>query len=473
MKSHQHTRRGFFGLAGAGVAVSAVAPWAHAAGAVTAIAPRDADIIVVNANVCTVDPKRPRAQAFAIRGGRFIAVGSTVDIRALAGKETQVFDAQRMTIVPGFIDCHCHADRGPVLLYGVLVGNPFEAEFVTIDSIIGKLSARARHTPPGYWVEGHFYDDTKVTDKREVNMHDLDRVSTQHPVAVRHRGAHTTYYNSKAFELAGITKHTADPPGGTYDRDASGNLTGRVTDTAREPIEKIGQRPVFTREQQHQRERDGAAHMSRQFVRYGLTSVHHQGGDLTSIQEIRARGELLHRVSYEAEGRMLDAMIENGIRTGFGDEWLRFGATREHVADGSFSERTMALSIPYPGALPDTKAMAYRSFIDAGITAAAGSDFSPGPFAPLMGIQGMVSRTGWNGETWGRNQRVSVDEALQITTLNGAYASYEEAIKGSITAGKWADYVVLAEDPHTVAPDKIKDIKIVRTVTAGNAVYQA
>ena len=77
--------------------------------------------------------------------------------------------------------------------------------------------------------------------------------------------------------------------------------------------------------------------------------------------------------------------------------------------------------------------MAFRTFLDAGIHVAAGSDFDPGPFAPLMGIQGMVTRTGWNGETWGANQRVTVDEALRINTLNGAYNSHEEAIKGSIT----------------------------------------
>ena len=79
------------------------------------------------------------------------------------------------------------------------------------------------------------------------------------------------------------------------------------------------------------------------------------------------------------------------------------------------------------------RCMAYRTFIDAGITAAAGSDFSPGPFDPRMGIQGMVTRRGWNGETWGANQRITVDEALRINTLNGAYNSHEEAIKGSIT----------------------------------------
>jgi predicted amidohydrolase YtcJ len=89
-----------------------------------------------------------------------------------------------------------------------------------------------------------------------------------------------------------------------------------------------------------------------------------------------------------------------------------------------------------------------------------------------MGIQGMVTRRGWNGETWGANQRVSVAEALRINTLNGAYNSREESIKGSITAGKLADFVVLAHDPHTMDPDEILNIKIYRTVTGGQTVYQ-
>ena len=106
-----------------------------------------------------------------------------------------------MTIVPGFIDCHNHAG-GTTLLYEVLVGNPFEVEFVTIASIVEKLRAKARETPPGTWVEGYFFDDTKVKDKRQLNVHDLDQVSTEHPVVVRHRGGHTSFYNSKALELA-------------------------------------------------------------------------------------------------------------------------------------------------------------------------------------------------------------------------------------------------------------------------------
>ncbi|MEJ7809988.1 MAG: amidohydrolase [Gemmatimonadaceae bacterium] len=532
----------------------------------------DADLVVFNAKVYTMDSAAPRAGAFATSAGRFVAVGSTADIRGLIGKRTRTLDAKQMTIVPGFTDCHNHAG-GTTLLYEVLVGNPFDVEFVTIASIIDKLRARARQMPAGTWVEGYFHDDTKLKDKRSLNVHDLDLVSAEHPVVVRHRGGHTSFYNSKALELARVTRDTTNPPGGTFDRDANGQLNGRVTDLARTVFNGVGQRPSFTAEQRNQRERDGLAHISKQFVRYGLTSVHHEGGDLAALQEVRARGDLHHRVSYEASGRVLDSMIASGIMSGFGDEWIKFGATSEHTVDGSFSERTMALSTPYPGTSyrgnvtetqdeldawvervhragiqvnchangdvaidmyltaleraqqraprPDARpkithctlinddlvrrmkvlgaipamfttyayyntdkfpfygaelmkrCMAFRTMLDAGIRAAAGSDFSPGPFAPLMGIQGMVTRTGWDGTTWGANQRLSVDEALRVNTVNGAFASREESLKGSVTAGKLADFVVLADDPHTVSPDKIKDIAIVRTVVGGDTVYQA
>ena len=83
--------------------------------------------------------------------------------------------------------------------------------------------------------------------------------------------------------------------------------------------------------------------------------MHHEGGDLLALQQVRARGDLLHRVSYETSGNVLESMITSGIATGFGDEWIRFGATSEHTVDGSFSERTMALSVPYPGITPPYK----------------------------------------------------------------------------------------------------------------------
>jgi hypothetical protein len=560
-------RRGFLSLAGAG----AGAAWSTQAWAAEAERP---DLVVLNAKVYTVDAKTPRAQAFAVRGSRFVAVGSSEEMRALAGPGTQTFDAQGATVTPGFIDCHNHAP-GETLLYDVLVGNPFEVEFVTIDSIVEKLRARAQTLPPDTWVRGEFFDDIKVKDGRLLNVHDLDKVSTTQPVGVRHRGGHTMFYNSKAFAMAGITKVTPNPPGGTYDKGPDGELNGRVTDNASATVERIGLRQTFSAEEAARRARDGQAHISKQFVRYGLTSVHHEGGELGALQDIRARGDLKHRVSYEPQAPVMEAMIRSGLQTGFGDEWIKLGATSEHLVDGSFSERTMAMSHPYagvsppyfgnltetpevlnawiervhragidvnchangdvaidrvltaveraqklypwPGARPKIthctllnpsliarikaagvvpavfstyayynsdkfpfygeatirQAMCFRDLLDAGVPVCAGSDFNPGPFSPLMAMQAMVTRKGWDGKTWGANQKITVDEALRVNTLNGAHASHEEGIKGSITPGKLADYVVLAEDPHTVDPDKIKDIKILRTVTGGTVMYQA
>jgi predicted amidohydrolase YtcJ len=533
------------------------------------------DLIVHNAKVYTVDPANPVSEAFAIKNGRFAAIGASAEIKALSSKKTQIYDARGMIILPGFIDTHNHGG-GERLLYDVLVGNPYDVEFVTIDSIVEKLQGRARTLPPGTWVEGYFHDDTKIKDKRPLNVKDLDRVSTQHPVAVHHRGGHTAFYNSRAFELAGITKNATNPYGGTYDKDSQGELNGRVTDLAMGTINKFGDRQNFDPVEQARRTHEGVAFMSQKFVQYGLTTVHHnEAGVLIAMQEQRANGKLLHRVSYEPYNDLLEAMIKAGIQSGFGDEFLSLGATAEHTVDGSFSERTMAISTPfrdisppYYGNLTETQEvlnawvervhragirlnchangdvaidrvltayeralklfpradarpkithcsllndsliarmkamdvvptefstyayynadkfhfygedlmkhmMPYRSLIDAGITPSGGSDFSPGPFSPLMAIQAMVTRTGWNGETWGGNQRITVEEAIRVNTINGAYNSREEKIKGSISLNKVADFVILADDPHTTATEKIKDIKIVQTVVGGKVVYEA
>jgi predicted amidohydrolase YtcJ len=114
---------------------------------------------------------------------------------------------------------------------------------------------------------------------------------------------------------------------------------------------------------------------------------------------------------------------------------------------------------------------AHRSFLDYDIPVPGASDYTPGPFEPLMAIQSLVTRKDVEGRLWGPNQKVTVDEALKIATINGARASYEENLKGSITAGKLADFVILAQDPHEVEPDQIKNIKVVRTVVGGRTFY--
>jgi predicted amidohydrolase YtcJ len=116
---------------------------------------------------------------------------------------------------------------------------------------------------------------------------------------------------------------------------------------------------------------------------------------------------------------------------------------------------------------------AHRSFLDAGIPVAPASDYTPGPYEPLMAIQSMVTRKDQKGRVWGPNQRISVTEAMRICTVHGAYASFEEDLKGMLAPGMLADFVILEKDPHDVDPDSIVDIKVVRTVVGGKTVYEA
>ncbi len=116
---------------------------------------------------------------------------------------------------------------------------------------------------------------------------------------------------------------------------------------------------------------------------------------------------------------------------------------------------------------------AHRSFLDYGIPVAPASDFTPGPFEPMMAIQSMVTRKDFQGRVWGPSQRISVSEAMRICTMHGAYASFEEGIKGSLTPGKLADIAILEKDPHEVQPDSIVDIKVLRTILGGRTTYEA
>ena len=526
----------------------------------------EADVIVINARVLTSNPALPSAEAFAVREGRFLAVGSNADIRNLASRQTRVIDAARMTVVPGFIDTHNHPS-GVTELFDV------DANLRSIGALKAALAKRVATTPPGFWVDAYMFDDTKLTDGRPLHRRDLDEVAPDHPVGVHHRGGHTGWYNSKAFELAGITKDTPDPVGGRFFRDADGTPNGWVAELATDLFDRVGKREVFTPEQERERSRKGMAHISSLYTAAGLTTVHDLSAGVENIrayEEIRAAGELRHRAYLMVRGKAFPLLRDAGVTTGFGDEWVRIGGVK-YAADGSASERTMRMSTPFVGTSdygiltmtqqeiheavddahgkgwqigihangdvtidmvltayeralarwphPDRRhriehcslvtpaliariaktgsiptpfwtyiyyhgekwerygdvkmqsMFAHKSFLDAGIKVPGASDYGPGPFEPLMALQSMVTRTDFRGHVWGANQRITIDQALMVATQHGAHASYEENIKGSITAGKLADFVILEKDPHDVPPDTIKDIRVVRTVTGGETVY--
>ena len=538
-------------------------PGASSPGPIQASGSVAPDLVVVNARVYTVDDALPGAEAFAVKDGRFIAVGSTSDIHNLVEIGTEVIDAGGMTVTPGFIDAHMHPASG-----GIRELTQVNLDARSMAEIGERLRAAAAQKPAGEWIVCFKYDDTKVREGRRITRRDLDGWVPDHPVRVSHRGGHIARYNSKAFELAGVTAQTESPAGGHIYVE-NGELTSLMAERANGLFN--GLIPSGSTREQRQA---GVKLIAEMVTAAGLTSLHDAScgtGSAIAYQDAYHAGELRCRIYMMTRGGMFEGLKAAGAYTGLGDEWLRIGGVK-FGADGSASGRTMAMSTPYVGRPDDYGILtmtqeeiheavedahrhnfqvgihangdlaidmvlnayervqrmwprndprhrlehcslvnpdllrrikatgsvptpfwtyvhyhgnkwveygeekmrwmfAHRSFLDYDIPVAGASDYVPGPYEPLMAIQSMVTRTDFDGRAWGSNQRITVDEALRIGTINGAKAGFEEDIKGSITAGKLADFVILAEDPHEVDPESIKEIQIARTVVGGQSMY--
>lgn len=555
------SRRQFLGSA------AAVASAGSVASAAVPDATGPADLIITNSNLLTMDPAIGAATAIAVRGQHILAVGSDDDVMNLEGKNTEVIDGRAYTVTPGFIDAHSH----PLLANDAISAN---VNLRRIADVQAALAAQASKTPPGHWVLGSMYDDTKFEDGRPLTRRDIDEVVTDHPVFVSHRGGHTAVVNSRAIDMAGVTVDTPDPFGGRFFRE-DGKLTGKIAEpSAMRPFQEVGVWPVMDRAARQR----SVMLTSKTMAASGLTSTTDSLGvldDFVAYQDARAAGEMHFRLSFMPRGNteVYEGLKLARIASGFGDDMLRIGAVK-FLADGSASERTMSRSTPYAGqpddfgiltmtqeeidaAVDDAVAhnfrvgihangdvaidrvlnayervldnwqgenprfriehcsmvnrsllerikasgvvpapfytyayyhgnkwveygeemmesmFAHRSFLDYDIPVAPASDFTPGPYEPMMAIQSMVTRKDPMGRVWGPSQRISVTEAMRICTMHGAYASFEETIKGSLTPGKLADIVILEEDPHKVDPDSIVDIRVLRTILGGRSTFEA
>ena len=411
---------------------------------------------------------------------------------------------------------------------------------------------------------------------RHPNRHDLDKVSTTEPIIITHGSGHITVVNSFVLNEAGITRDTADPPGGALDRDPDGTPNGVVRESARGLLSRgrLDQQALRTA-MPHDQEVQGYLNCFRHYSALGITSAGIAGGSPSTfrlMQEIRDLGNPV-RVGFMFSAGSFDDLQSAGIQRGLGDDRLRITALKTFQGN-SLSGRTAWLSQAYsdrPGYFgipparsqeqldadyekwwnagwqvathsngdreiemvltaieraqaknprPDARwriehasvmnqamldrakkdgvilvfhsymweygeilasygterlAMmhAYRTAIAMGIPVAGHSDSPVSAAYPLRRIQDMVTRKDSAGVLRGENQRISVDEAIKVWTLDGAYATFEENIKGSITPGKLADFIVLEKDPRTVPPDTIKDIVLEATYLGGEKVYAA
>jgi hypothetical protein len=535
------------------------------------------DLILTNATVLTADAKNSQAEAVAVYNGKIGAVGSARDIDGLADRRTKVIDLKGRTVLPGLTDPHVHfADGGAAMMHR-LDCRDFYSNVRSIPQILEKIHEQAASQAPGSWVIAHGspMQDFRMPEGRFPNRQELDAASPNNPVSINF-GAHITIANSKALELAGIRSDTAAPAGGAIELDANNEPTGKLVERAQYIVRKVI--PEYTYDQM----KSGVMFSAERCLSRGITNIH---DIVTSHESIRAYQELVDeerlpiRVSLLI--RVIEAQIQKesllnlGIKTGFGNDWLRIGGVKMSI-DGGITGHVAKFYEPYvddpcheglirieqdeldetvtayhnaghrvcihaigdvamdmalksldqaiaanPRAdhrhriehlgnwlvnderldlikrnnllpVPNIPFMHYiwdsllacigeerlvdsfniRTMLDAGLQITSGSD---GPaYWPLDSIRDLgtcVARKTWTGTIVGADQAISVDEAIRMFTINAAYNAFEEKIKGSIEVGKIADFAILAEDPHHVEPERIKDISVDMTIVDGTMAF--
>jgi predicted amidohydrolase YtcJ len=263
------------------------------AAAVRAAAPpaESPDIVLLNGKVLTVDVNDSVYEAIAIKGERIAAVGSSKDIAALAGSRTRRIDLKGRTVTPGLLDTHLHLGSATGEVYSLDLGYPAVKNMA---DVVAAVKAWVAKTPKGEWIRGRGWDEGKLAEKRYIYASDLDPVSPDNPVMLSHTMGHYIVANSAALRLAGITRDTADPEGGTIDRGPDGEPTGILKEYANRLVQRLI--PEFTPEQTH----DAVAQVSRRASSECLTGLKDPGiGDAqwANYQLLRKEGKLPLRIA--------------------------------------------------------------------------------------------------------------------------------------------------------------------------------
>jgi predicted amidohydrolase YtcJ len=302
------------------------------------------DLLLVNGRVLTMDPARPTAAAVAIRAGTVVAVGSDAEARAAAGPGVETVDLRGRTATPGLNDAHAHPMGVGFALADLDLGTPPNR---SVADLVGLVAAAARERPPGTWIVGRGYDQARLADLRHPTRHDLDPVSPDHPVVLIRACFHIAVANSVALARAGIDAGTPDPEGGTIDRDEHGEPTGVLRETAFERARAaIG-------EPSEEQMADALERGLRAFLAAGVTSVGEakleNATHFAAYQRLRREGRLPTRVNLMPMlDHFLDPFQQAGLRSGFGDAWLRIGPLKV-FSDGSIGGRTARMRVPYEG----------------------------------------------------------------------------------------------------------------------------
>lgn len=465
-----------------------------------AVVAQSSDLIILNANVRTMDKANPRAEAVAVNGERISAVGSTEEIRKLAGPQTKVVDAQGKLVLPGFNDSHAHF---------MAIGNLFSSidlsDAKTEDDVIAKLRHFALFLPKGRWILGG-----KLDPDIEISRAKVDGATPGNPVFVFHADPKTALANGLALKAARIDSTT-----GVLDPEAIPSMQFVV------PKDHVRDWPAI------------AETASNYAASFGITSIHDtHSDDMAAVyRALDKQGKLKTRVYDCISLSNWAKLAAIGVKAGFGDAMIRTGCVKgfydpedpetamlarniagadsagiqvlvhaigreanaaalaaferaisangqrdrrfrmEHAAGVAAADlnrfaRFKIIPSMQPILFSSQSSSAgddYRKMLDSDAAIAFGADAPMRGLNPLDGIHAAVNAGGKRG--------ITVEEAVYAYTMGAAFAEFQEKEKGSITVGKLADLVILSGDNFAEKAD-IRASTVWLTVVNGRIVYQ-
>ncbi len=534
--------------------------------------------LLTNATILTLDDANSMYEALAIRGDRVLALGTDAEMRALAGPDAEIVDLGGATVVPGLYAAHCHYHgSGLSMLFSVDLNSPPMGSMRNIDDLVGALRARADQTPEGHWIRGRGYDDTLLAEMRHPTREDLDRISTRHPILIRHTSGHLAVANSPALEIAGVNRNTPDPAGGVIRRDSSGEPDGVFEECGslvEEHIPEFGdqdlsaalvafgeacaragvttavsagstsqavkmmktlagensllQRVVAMTNstmacEMSAAERNALPSSTGGMLSAGAVKLFHDGsiqgytGYLSKPYHVPFRGDAAYRgyptktqselntlvLEHHAAGRQLavhangDAAIDDVLDAYEAAQKTRSRPDARHriehcqMAREDQLDRMAELGVSpsffighvyywgdrhrdiFMGPERAARISPLRSALAHGLRFTLHEDTPVTPVSPIFSMWAAVNRLTSSGKELGTEQRLTPLEALRASTIDAAWQNFEEDNKGSIEPGKLADFTVLAENPLEMDPEKIRDIRVLRTVVGGKTAWKS
>lgn len=295
--------------------------------------------ILHHGNIITLASDQPHATALAIQHGRIVALGSDDDVLNLRRPQTKIYNLRGRTLMPGLTDAHIHWEW---LARALQTVDLFEVP--TKQEALNRIAQRTPQLSPGEWLTGRGWTQDLWQGGAFPTASDLDSILPDNPCYFSAKSGHAAWVNSHALALSGITASTPDPEGGQILRHADGTPTGVLLESAMELVSQNIPNPTSEQLADYMEEAQKLALAS------GMTGIHDFDNPscLHALQILRERGQLHMRVLKQINQKWLAPAIESGIRTGFGDEWIRMGALKL-FADGALGPRTAYMQQPYEG----------------------------------------------------------------------------------------------------------------------------